>query len=325
MKIEKLKLYEHREDVSLTCYIVEDSPELLDGKIRPAILICPGGGYFTCSDREAEPVALRFAAMGYHAFVLRYSVYLEGEPGIPDFSMRLNDKPELQYPTPMLEIGKAIRLIHERAGEWLVDVKRIALCGFSAGGHNTAMFATQWHTPIITEALGGTSDMYRPAALILGYPLTDMVYMDETVNTRDAMKVSYFDGMNEAYIGIARPERVLLEEISPARNVTEHMPPTYLWATAGDTLVPVQHSLRMAHALADQKIPFELHIFEAGEHGLVLADQSSARALSETSPDAAKWVSLAAAWLEKRLALDLPEISDFERALMEMSRDFEQQ
>ncbi len=324
MKIEKIKLYEDREDVTLTCYVIDDSPELLDGKVRPAVLICPGGGYFTCSDREAEPVALRFAAMGYHAFVLRYSVYLEGAPGIPDFSSSLGNKPELQYPTPMLEIGRAIRLIREHAGEWLVDEKRIALCGFSAGGHNAAMFATKWHTPVFADALGGDPEMYRPAALILGYALTDMVYMDETVNTRDAMKVEYFDGMNEAYVGIARPPRAILEEISPARNVTEHMPPTYIWATAADTLVPVQHSLRMAHALADHKIPFELHIFEEGEHGLVLADQSSARAMSETAPDARKWVPLAAAWLEKRLALDLPDISDFERSLLEMEQRFEE-
>ena len=73
MKTEVIKLYENREDVTLTTYVLQDSPEMLAGKSRPAILICPGGGYMSCSDREAEPIAMKFASMGYHTFVLRYS------------------------------------------------------------------------------------------------------------------------------------------------------------------------------------------------------------------------------------------------------------
>ena len=69
MKTDLIRLYENREDVTLTCYLWDDSPELLNGKKRPAVLICPGGAYLGCSDREGEPVALRFASMGYHAFV----------------------------------------------------------------------------------------------------------------------------------------------------------------------------------------------------------------------------------------------------------------
>lgn len=317
MKIEKFKIYENREDVTLTAYIVDDSAELLNGKKRPALLICPGGGYFNCSDREAEPVALRFAAMGYHAFVLRYSVYMEGKRDFPDLGRELSPKPWVQYPAPMLEIGRAMLLIREHAGEWLVDTDRIALCGFSAGAHNAAMFATKWHTPMVTDALGGSSGLYRPAALILSYPLTDYVYMDETVIRRRGMDAAFFSASNTAYIGTARPDRAFLEEVSPARNVTEHMPPTYIWATAADNLVPVQHSIRMAHALADQGIPFEVHIFEDGPHGLALSDQASAEAQSQIMPDAAKWVPLAEAWLHKRFALDLPALSAFEQSMMQ--------
>ena len=65
MKVERLQLYEDRPDVTLTTYILDDSPEMIPGQKRPAVLVCPGGGYIFCSDREAEPVALRFAAMGY--------------------------------------------------------------------------------------------------------------------------------------------------------------------------------------------------------------------------------------------------------------------
>ena len=73
-----IQLYENRPDVNLTAYVWSDSPSLQNGRSRPAVLICPGGAYLMCADREAEPVALRFAAMGYHAFVLRYSTYSGG-------------------------------------------------------------------------------------------------------------------------------------------------------------------------------------------------------------------------------------------------------
>ena len=93
MKTDLIRLYENREDVTLTCYLWDDSPELLNGKKRPAVLICPGGAYLGCSDREGEPVALRFASMGYHAFVLRYSTYTEGKNGPVDCSVPLSPKP----------------------------------------------------------------------------------------------------------------------------------------------------------------------------------------------------------------------------------------
>jgi len=84
MLTETIKLYEDREDVTLTNYVIAEKGEMHEQGKRPAVLICPGGAYMSCSDREGEPVALKFAAMGYHAFVLRYSVYGEGENGFPD-------------------------------------------------------------------------------------------------------------------------------------------------------------------------------------------------------------------------------------------------
>ena len=77
MKSEVIYLYKDRTDVTLTTYVLDDSREMLNGGKRPAVLICPGGAYLSCSDREGEPVAMAFAAMGYHAFVLRYSTYGE--------------------------------------------------------------------------------------------------------------------------------------------------------------------------------------------------------------------------------------------------------
>lgn len=315
MKSEIIKLYEGRNDVSLTTYVLQDSPEMLNGKTRPGILICPGGAYMSCTDREGEPIALKFASMGYHAFVLRYSTYGEGKSGLPDLSKPLPLKAHCQYPNPMREIGKSMLILHEHAADWHLDTKRIAVCGFSAGAHNVAMYATNWHTDTISEYFREDKDKFRPAAAILGYMLSDYVYMKEASAAGNPMDAVFFAASNTAFLGTPNPSDELLRKASPARNVTEHMPATFLWATATDEQVPVQHSIRMAHALADHKIPFEMHIFEEGPHALALADQASAEAKSQIYPDAAKWADLAGCWLQKRFALPLPEKSSFELML----------
>lgn len=322
MLTETMKLYEDRKDVTLTTYVIAEKGEMHEQGKRPAVLICPGGAYMNCSDREAEPIALKFASMGYHAFVLRYSVYGEGEDCFPDLSKPLEPKAHCQFPNPMCEIGKAMLIIREHAEEWAVDMDRVAVCGFSAGAHNTAMYGVYWDKPIITEKLHTTKEMIRPAALILGYTLSDYVYMKEAAsqNVQDPMAAAMFAASNTAFLGSADPKDEKLQAVSPARLVTENTPPTFLWATAADELVPVQHSLRMAHALADHQIPFEMHIFEEGPHGLSTAAQASAGAKSQINADAAKWMGLAECWLEKRFALDLPDKLPFEEMLEQMKK-----
>ena len=304
MKSETILLYEGRGDVSLTTYVLQDSPELLAGKRRPAILVCPGGGYFNCSDREAEPIALRFAAMGYHAFVLRYSTYNEGG-AMPNIGGPVPVKERDMHPAPLQDVGTAMRLICAHEDEWLVDTARIAVCGFSAGGHNAAMYATRWQE----------EGFPRPAAAILGYALTDYVFKHEYESRQDGGVRMFFRVSDTAFLGTAEPSQEQLEDVSPARHVTKDTPPTFLWATAADELVPVQHTLLMARALADAQVPFEVHIFEQGQHGLSLADQASSSALSECKPDAAQWAELAGKWLKKRFALPLPEKTAFEMML----------
>ncbi|MDF2513994.1 MAG: Esterase/lipase [Herbinix sp.] len=318
MHSEVIRLYGDRSDVTLTTYVVADSKEMAKGKMRPAILICPGGAYLSCSDREAEPVALRFAAMGYHAFVLRYSTYNEGKTGFPDLSKKPEPKELCQHPKPMQEIGKAFLIIREHAEEWRVDVDKIAICGFSAGAHNCSMYSTYWHSPLLSEYFNEKPEVFKPAAAILGYTLSDYIYMKEQAGrTEDPMGKVLFALSNTAFLGTDEPDEAKLDEVSPARHVTELNPPTFLWSTAADSLVPVQHSIRMAHALADHKVPFEMHIFEEGAHGLSLATQASSGAKSEMNRDAAKWVDMVEAWLDKRLALPLPEKTEWEEMMLQ--------
>lgn len=128
------------ENVSLTTYLLDCSPELSNANVRPAVLICPGGAYSFCSDREGEPVALAFLAEGYHAFVLRYSL-----------------KQKAAFPAPLHDAEEALSLIRANAAAWRVDPDKIAVCGFSAGGHLAASLAV----------MGSV----RPNAAILCYPV----------------------------------------------------------------------------------------------------------------------------------------------------------
>ncbi len=140
MKMIHMTCPDHPE-ATLECYILDCEVMYGQEKQRPAILVCPGGGYLYCSPREAEPVALRYAAAGFHAFILRYSVGWNAA----GFS-------------PLKEVSWAIGYIREHAGEWNIDPEQIVTCGFSAGGH-LALSA-------------GLLAENRPNAMILGYPAT---------------------------------------------------------------------------------------------------------------------------------------------------------
>ena len=135
--------FEEKEDVFLDCYILNSGLKLGQDMARPAVVICPGGGYVYLSPREAEPVALAYAAKGIHAFVLNYSVGW--------------DAAGFQ---PLKDMDRAIRLIRERAAEWNVDVNKILTCGFSAGGH--------------LALASGLLGEEKPNGVILGYPATDL-------------------------------------------------------------------------------------------------------------------------------------------------------
>ena len=126
-------------DVTLMAYISDISGEMKNMQIKPAVLVFPGGAYKYCSDREAEPVAFAYLAKGFNAFVLRYS---------------LNEKSK--FPTPLNDAVTAIEFIRDNSKEFHTDPQRLAVCGFSAGGHLAAAVST------MTDV--------RPNACILGYP-----------------------------------------------------------------------------------------------------------------------------------------------------------
>jgi len=237
-------------------------------KQRPAVIICPGGGYEYCSVREAEPVALRYAAFGIPAFVLRYSCVNK------------------RFPTALLELAQAMSYVRSNAAELGVDPDRIMVSGFSAGGHLAASLAVHWNKPFIADTLGGNSDVYKPNGAVLCYP----------VITSGEKR---HDGSIVNIVGADYPAE-MMETVSLEKQVTEAVPPVFIWHTADDGLVPVENTLMFASALAEKKIPFACHIFESGVHGLSLCDDSTAGYDGHINPDCARWFGMAVDWIKSR-------------------------
>ena len=307
MIIEKMYLYDDDPKVNLTTYILEDSEEMMNGRKRPAILVCPGGAYMFCSDREAEPIALRFAAMGYHAFVLRYSVYSNSGNYYP-FPGKTPAYEKSVYPGPMREIGMAMLKIREHAEEWKVDMDRIILTGYSAGANNCGNYAVLWNDPIVYDYLKAKPEDLRPAGAILGYTLCDYVQMQRTLEKiGDKGRLDMNRGFNLAFFGDPDPDEETMAKGSSVNFISKDTPPMFLWSTRDDNLIPVDQTLRLAYELEAHGVPCETHVFENGPHGLSLADQASSQAKEQIWPDVAVWMSLAETWLKKRFPLDLPD------------------
>ncbi|MCM1023480.1 MAG: alpha/beta hydrolase [Prevotella sp.] len=232
---------------------------------RPAVVICPGGGYEYCSEREAEPIAVRFAAYGIQAFVLRYSCMK-------------------RFPTNLLEAARAVAYVRENAEELGVDPDKIMICGFSAGGHLAASLAVHWKKSFMTDALGGDNSLWKPNGAVLCYP----------VITAGEKR---HDG---SIANIAGDDVKLRELVSLENQVGGDVPPVFLWHTADDGCVPVENTLMFAAALAEKKIPFACHIFEKGAHGLSLCDECAASGDEHFNPDCGRWFSMAVDWIKTR-------------------------
>ncbi|NCA99241.1 MAG: alpha/beta hydrolase [Clostridia bacterium] len=299
MTCETIQIWPERPDVTLTTYLIDDSPDFQTGKSRPAVLILPGGGYLGTSDREAEPIALFFAAQGYHALVLRYAVLFQSYPNDLTHTPATNPFPSI-FPQPLLDVASALRLIRNQATAWRIDPARIAVCGFSAGGHLAASIGTQWNSPLLHERLGGPVADFRPDALILGYPMIDYVLTTEIQARIPDNPLSDFLRLCEvAAFGHAEATDAEKDRLNPVRHVSSETPPAFIWHTTDDELVPLENSLALATALKKAGVPLELHVFAHGRHGLALADERTAADPGQINPAVQAWTGLALTWLEQ--------------------------
>ncbi len=291
MLVKTITLTPARPEVTLSALLWEASPALQDAsRPRPAFLILPGGGYESHAHREADPVAVRFSAMGYHTFVLRYS--LSRKDG------------SCLYPQPVLDVAQAMAYIRAHADEWCLDGSRIGICGFSAGGHCALLYATCWQQPWVAQKSGTRTKFLRPALCIAGYPVVDyMRWPDEALPNAMVREVRQRCRVN--LLGDRAHDSRLLAEIDPSLHVTSDTPPTFLWITSQDQKVAAANVLHMAEALMKAGTPVEVHLFEEGEHGLSLACPASAGIRRKVQPSVAPWIELCQTWVEKRFALEL--------------------
>lgn len=248
----------------LRSYIIKrnDNHEYLWQK-RPAVIICPGGGYNMVADYvEGEPIALQFMAAGMNAFVLDYSVS------------------PMRFPGALMELSAAVALVRKNAPEYDIDPNKIAVCGFSAGGHLAASLGVYWNEGFIQRVLQYDNNENKPNALILGYPV---ISNKENVGHLGSMQTLLGKYPDEKEIAM-----FALED-----NVNDLVPPTFLWHTSDDDGVDVQNSLLFATALKQHEIPFELHIYPKGDHGLGLANDVTASYLGQIKPSCQNWIDMA--------------------------------
>ncbi len=163
-----------------------------------------------------------------------------------------------------------------------------------------ASLGVHWQDKALEEALGQDGmPPIKPNALILGYATTDFTIRDGG-NAASASYDRLRDLAHRAMFGTAEPSEEQLKRNSPVHFVSSSTPPTFVWHTADDRIADVSHALVFASALARHRVPFELHIFESGGHGLSLCDESTAEHEGQIRPDCGVWVNIALAWLRKQ-------------------------
>ncbi len=245
---------EEQDQPSITVY-----PPPADKANGMALVICPGGGYqHLALDHEGKQIADWVNSLGGTAFVLRYRL-----------------APRYKHPAPMNDVQRAIRIVRARADEWKIDPNRVAIIGFSAGGHLASTAATHFDQGKSDSPDSIEAQSSRPDYVILGYPVI-------------AMATEYAHAGSRNNLFGANPDPKLVEEFSNERKVTSETPPTFLMHTSTDTAVPPENSILFYMALQKAGVPAELHIYDHGPHGVGLGGKD---------PALSTWPGLCAEWL----------------------------
>ena len=226
------------QTAKLVTYI-RSQAHLKEERPWPLVLVLPGGGYLEVVQREAEPIACTFLAEEFHCAVLHYSV-------APN-----------RFPTALIQVAKAIALIKEHAKEWNVDPDNIFVTGYSAGGHLAASIGVFWNRDFLLKASLLTAEQTRPAGLVLAYPVISAVHSPHAGSFRNLLGEDFGNEEKMSFVSLET-------------QVTKDTPPTFIWSTVTDAVVPVENTLSFANALRANGVDFEMHVYPRGPHGLAL-------------------------------------------------------
>jgi len=239
-------------------YLWDDYDTLKAHKTRPALVICPGGAYRWRSPREKDAPVLEFLSLGFQVFVLEYSC----AEGAGDCR-------------PLRELAQCVCTLREHSGEWRIDASKLAVLGFSAGGHLAASLGAFWN-----DSEMGLPGNCRPDALVLCYPV---ISTGEYAHEESAQWIS---GGDEA----------LRKKFHLWDRVTADFPPSFLWHGGADASVPPENSLYLAVELKKHGVPVEYHLFGEGVHGI----STCTREVETPDPVCRAWVELCKTWLCRR-------------------------
>jgi acetyl esterase/lipase len=235
-----------------------------DGATRAAMVVCPGGGYVGLAPHEGRDYARWLNEQGITAFVLQYRL---GSAGY-------------RHPAMLQDAARAVHVARGRATEWGLDPRRIGIMGSSAGGHLAATLLTHFDAGDPSAADPIERESSRPDLGVLCYPVITMGEQGHA-------------GCRQSLLGDA-PWPELVRLLSNEQQVTSDTPPTFLFHTVEDTGVPVQNSLLFAAALAAHGVPFALHVYPQGVHGMGLGSR-------EWDPAARHpWTTQCARWLQEQ-------------------------
>lgn len=265
MKVTEYSLFDEKEaGISLFRYENEELGE------APALLVIPGGAYhMVCESTEGAPIAEAFAKKGFHTFVLHYHIQ-------PYASTNA-----------LLDAMRAIQMIRSNAEAWKVKKDQVVVCGFSAGGHLAASLGTIANKLVFDDACEDGDDCScesaSPNAMLLCYPVI--------TGGKYAHKNSMYQYYDKMDVSPAEEKFFSLE-----KNVSKETPPTFIWTTVEDVLVPPENSILFYKALVKNEVRATLHIFPRGGHGTCLG---------KDYPEIAAWPDLAVTFLRETCKFDL--------------------
>lgn len=229
---------------------------------HPAVVICPGGGYgHLAKDHEGQQIARWLNTLGIAGVVLDYRHRGKG----------------YGHPAPLVDVQRALRLVRAKAGAWNIHVGKIGVIGFSAGGHLASSVSVHHDDGDLQAKDPVEQQSCRPDFAILCYAV--LAFGQDFTHKGSQRNLLGRD---------ADPE--LVAKMSSERQVNAQTPPTFLWHTSADRVVPPQNSVAYYLALQKHKVPCEMHIFEAGRHGVGLGKGLAAE----------RWTTLCQRWLVTR-------------------------